>query len=392
MTRTRHLPTRQSFVTWLANPWPFVLFVIFFVLFGLLFIFDASVPDSLRTYGVPWHYAARHAVWILLGLTTFFMVGLIPSRWWREAAPFLFGGALVLLVAVLIPGIGTRLQGAQRWIMIGPVLLQPSEITKLALILFFSSWLSKHQRFMPFLFFSCLVAGLVLLQPNMSTAAILFMIGTLLYFLAGGNIKPLAAFLGVAFIAGIILIFSAEYRRERLMTFLNPASDPLKNSYHIRQITIALGRGGFLGQGIGLSKQKQHFIPEAANDSIFAIYAEETGFVGSLFLIGLYTLLLQTGAEVARRQKEPFAFLVAAGVISWFALQIVINLAAMVALVPLTGVPLPLLSYGGSAFISNLAGLGLLFRLILEEHRPAKLTRRTMKEKSPRRQKLVRRL
>ncbi len=359
-------PAHPSPFAWFQTPWHFSLFILFFSLFGLLFIFDASVPDSLQNFGTPWHYASRHFVWILLGFSAFLGLSFIPSSTWKKIAPFAFGLAVILLIAVLIPGIGSRLQGAQRWILLGPVPIQPSEITKLSLILFFSTWLAKHQRFAPFLFFTTLIALLVMLQPNMSTAVILSLLSTILYFLAGGKLKPLFLFGGVATLLAAILILAAPYRRERLMTFINPESDPLGKSYHIRQITLALGRGGVFGQGIGLSKQKQHYIPEAANDSIFAIFAEETGFVGSVFLIALYGILIKTGLQITAAQTEREQYLVAAGVTTWFALQILFNLAAMVALVPLTGVPLPLLSYGGSAYLSNMAGLGLLLRLLKE--------------------------
>jgi cell division protein FtsW len=387
------MPTRfdrPSFSAWFSRPLHFALFILLFSLLGLLFIFDASVPDSLQNYGISWHYAARHSVWVVIGFSIFLLLGQIPAKSWEKIAPIAFGVSITLLVAVLIPGIGVKLQGAQRWIALGPVPIQPSEITKLALIIFFSSWLSRHQRFAPFLFFTSVIAGLIMLQPNMSTAAIVVMLCTILYFLAGGKIKPLAWFGGIALALGIILILVAPYRRERLVTFLNPTIDPLNRSYHIRQITLALGRGGLFGQGIGLSKQKQQYIPEAANDSIFAILAEETGFIGSVSIIGLYILLLQAGLSITMAQKEPFAYLVGAGVTTWFALQIVLNLAAMVALVPLTGVPLPLISYGGSAYLSNMAGLGLLYRLLRESSGEAALP--VLKNRKVKQRKLVRRL
>lgn len=354
----RHSST--SLLDKLAQPKIFSWFVVMFVLFGLIWIFDASVPESLQSFGIPWHYGARHAVWAGLGLAVFFAVSYVPVSWWKQAAPLIFAGAVLLLLAVLIPGIGTRLQGAQRWILLGPVPIQPSEISKLAVILFFSSWLGKHQRFAPFAFFTAAIGGLILLQPDLSTAAIVMGICVVLYFVAGGQLKPLLIFGTISVLAGGLLILAAPYRRERLLTFLNPASDPLGRSYHIRQITIALGRGGLIGQGIGLSKQKQHYIPEAANDSIFAVYAEETGYAGSLLLFSLYLLLIGTGLKIAERQSDPFSLLVASGVTAWIGIQTMINLAAMVALVPLTGVPLPLISYGGSALLTNLTGLGLL--------------------------------
>lgn len=373
-----------SLIQSLARPWPFFLFVVGFALFGLLMIYDASVPESLLTFGHPWYYAMRHGVWVLLGIAVFAAISFIPREVLKKLSPLIFFGAILLLVAVLIPGIGSRLQGAQRWILLGPIPLQPAEISKLAVILFFSTWLEKHQRVGPFLFFTGLVTGLVLLQPNMSTTVLLGGICTALYFLAGGKMKFMAIFGSVALVLVALLILAAPYRRDRLMTFLNPASDPLGNSYHIRQITLALGRGGLMGQGIGLSKQKQQYIPEAANDSIFAIYAEETGYFGALVLLGAFVLLLGVGWHIASIQPDTFSFLTAAGITTWLGLQILFNLAAMVALMPLTGVPLPLISYGGSALLSVMAGLGILLGLLRTSGTPGK------SERKPK--KLVRRL
>lgn len=342
------------------HPWRFFGLILAVSLFGLVLIYDVSVAQSLQTFGHPWHYAGRHAMWIGVGATAFIASSLIKPDWWRQLAPLIFVGAILLLIAVLIPGIGQRVSGAQRWIVIGSFVLQPSEFAKLGVIVFFASWLEKHQRFLPFIVLTGLLFGLILLQPNLSTASIVALLAAVLYFVGGGNLKPLA----FAAVAGTIILSSlivvAPYRRQRLTTFLDPASDPLGKSYHIRQITIALGRGGLFGQGIGLSKQKQQYIPEASTDSIFAIYAEETGFVGSVALISLYAFLIHLGYLTATAQKTRFRFLVATGITTWLALHVLLNIAAMVALVPLTGVPLPLISYGGSSYLSIMIGLGIL--------------------------------
>lgn len=354
----------KSFLTSLTTLRNFTLFVMGFSLFGLVLIYNASVAESLATFGHPWHYAERQGIWLVIGCLAYWLVSYVPPGWWKQLAPFLFFGAVGLLIMVLIPGLGEDVLGAQRRIAVGPIRIQPSELTKLALIVFFAQWLERHQRFAPFLFFTGLVFGLILLQPNLSTGFIVVALATLMYFFAGGEIKPLVIFGIIGSFLLAILILSAPYRRERLSTFLNPASDPLGRSYHIRQITIALGRGGLLGQGIGFSKQKQQYIPEVSTDSIFAIHAEETGFVGSVGLIGTYLLLIMAGYEVALRQKDLFRALVAAGVTSWIALHTLLNVAAMVALVPLTGIPLPLVSYGGSAYVSIMLGLGMLAGII----------------------------
>ncbi len=342
------------------HPVRFFLLIVAFSLFGLILIYDVSVAESLQTFGNPWHFAAKHAVWIALGMGAFIGTSVLPTSFWKKMAPAIFLGALVLLIAVLIPGIGQRIQGAQRWIYLGPFGIQPAEITKLALIIFFASWLEKHQRFAPFLALTGMVFALIMLQPNLSTAGIVVMIASLLYFLAGGNMKPLLLFGAVGSVILLVLILAVPYRRQRMQTFLNPASDPLGKSYHIRQITIALGRGGVWGQGIGLSKQKQQYIPEASSDSIFAIYAEETGLVGSTLLIAAYGWLITLGYKTAQQQEDRFRFLVASGITTWIALHVLLNLAAMAALIPLTGIPLPLISYGGSHYLSFMAGLGIL--------------------------------
>lgn len=370
-----------SFLTALERPRNFLLLILVFALMGVLLVYDVSVAESLTTFGHPFHFARRQLMWVGLGTGILFSTFFVPTEWWRRWAPAIFLGSIILLIAVLIPGVGTRTLGAQRRIDIGPVNIQPAEVVKLALILFFSSWLVKHQRFAPFVFFTGMVFGLILLQPNLSTASIIVFLATLLYFIAGGNWKPLVGFGSIGALILALLILAAPYRRERLLTLFNPASDPLGSSYHIRQITIALGRGGWWGQGIGLSKQKQQYIPETGTDSLFAIYAEETGFFGSILLLGAYGILLRTGYAIARKQKDRFAFLVATGITSWIGLHTVLNVAAMVALVPLTGIPLPLISYGGSSFLSLMAGLGILARLAVPTS-PAAPVRRLVPRRS----------
>ncbi len=359
------------------TPLRFFFFILGFSLFGLVLIYNVSVVESLQTFGHPWHFALRHSMWIVLGLSAFITCALMPPKIWKMLAPWMFWLALALLVAVLIPGVGRKIQGAQRWIYFGSFGIQPAEMTKLAIILFFASWLDKHQRFAPFLFLTGIVFTLIMLQPNLSTAAIIALLCCLLYFLAGGNVKPLMVFGGVGAVIIGILILSAPYRRERLTTFLNPESDPLGKSYHIRQITLALGRGGVFGQGIGLSKQKQEYIPEASSDSIFSIYAEETGFVGSVLLISAYSTLIAVGWETARKQTDRFRMLVCAGITAWISLHVVLNLSAMVALIPLTGIPLPLISFGGSNYLSFMSGLGILTGMMRGTGQPEN-TRRTL--------------
>lgn len=366
-------------LSFFLHPVRFFLIILAFSLFGLVLIYDVSVAESLQTFGHPWHFASKHALWIAIGVAAFITTSLIPRELWKKLGPAIFLGAVALLIAVLIPGIGSKIQGAQRWIYFGPIGIQPAEITKLALIIFFATWLEKHQRFGPFIALTGLIFGLIVLQPNLSTAGIVVLIAAIMYFVAGGNMKPLLAFGAIGSVILLMLILAAPYRRQRLQTFLNPSSDPLGRSYHIRQITIALGRGGVWGQGIGLSKQKQQYIPEASSDSIFAIYAEETGFVGSTLLMLAYGWLIWLGFSIAHQQEDRFSALMATGITSWIALHVVLNLAAMAALIPLTGIPLPLIAYGGSHYTAFMAGLGILAGLLREPGKSEPLSRRSGK-------------
>lgn len=357
----------MTLIEYFARPVQFMALVIGFCIFGVLLIYNVSVVESLTTFGHPWFYALNQLKWLALGIVAFLITSSIPIPVWKKLAPMIFLGTIGLLILVLIPGLGEEALGAQRRIVLGPLRIQPAEITKLAVIIFYASWLERHQRFIPFLALTEAVFGLILLQPHLSTATIVAAIATGLYFLAGGEIKTLSLFgVAAAIIIGLLII-AAPYRRARLLTFLNPASDPLGRSYHIHQITIALGRGGWFGQGIGMSKQKQQYVPETSTDSLFAIYAEETGFIGSIALIIAYLFLISVCFHIALQQTEVFRFLIAAGMGLWISIHTLLNIAAMVALIPLTGIPLPLLSSGGSSLLSLLAGLGIVAGLLRDE-------------------------
>lgn len=340
--------------------WIFIISIVLLTLFGLVAIFEASVVESYQQFGDKFHFLKLQLMWALLGFTAFSIASLIPYSIYKKLAQPIFIIAILLLLAVLIPGIGFEAQGARRWINLGFTVLQPSEITKLAVIIYLSSWLSKHQRFEPFMFITAVVIGLIMLQPDLGTAVIIGSIAFILYFVSGGNIKKILISGLIAAVIGGILIISSPYRLDRLKTFLDPSTDPLGTSYHIRQVLIALGSGGVFGQGIGKSRQKYQYLPEASTDSIFAIIAEETGFIGGLLvIIALYQLINQ-GFKIAKNSTDPFAQLLTMGIMSWIGLQMLMNLSAMVALIPLTGVPLPLISYGGSSLITILLALGIV--------------------------------
>jgi len=215
--------------------------------------------------------------------------------------------------------------------------------------------------------FLALVAGLIMLEPDMGTTIVVTLLALSLYFLAGYPLKNLLIITCAGLAAALAAIISAPYRLARVTTFFNPSHDPLGSSYHIRQIILALGSGGITGLGIGRSRQKFEYLPEATTDSIFAVVGEEIGFLGAVFLIALFAYLIYLIFRLAVRTNSPFSSLLVAGIGSWLGIQVLLNLGAMVALIPLTGVPLPLVSYGGSALISILMGMGLVLSVARSE-------------------------
>lgn len=337
---------------------------VLFCVLGVLFVFEASVSESHTMVGHPYHFVRQHLLGLALGLVAALVGFFTPPRLWITWSPVLFGGAVLLLIMVLIPGIGLELNGAHRWLSLGPLTFQPVELAKFAVVAFYTRWMSSHQRIKPFLFLTGLLAVLVMLQPDLGSLLILGGIACSMFFLAGGNNKQLlVAGAGVIPILLLLIVFS-PYRWQRVQTFLNPESDPLGASYHFRQITLALGRGGVLGQGIGNSRQRFSFIPEASTDSIFAIIAEEVGYVGSAVLLFLFVLFFWLGyrnmlqADVTEPER-----LLGFGLLAWLSLQVLLNLSAVVGLVPLTGIPLPFFSYGRTSQVMILFATGILIRI-----------------------------
>lgn len=335
--------------------------------FGLAMVFDASVADAVRTFGDRFFYVKRQLMWGALGLgALYFCANMKYSIWEKWAVPFL-GITAVLLLLVLIPGVGVSALGASRRIDLGLFGIQPAEIAKLALAVFLSASLSRENSPVRFIVPLLVITGLIIVEPDLGTATIIAGLAFAIYFTSGAPLRYFATFVGVGGLLGLALTLLSDYRRERLVTFLNPHSDIMgtinASSYHVRQILIALGSGGFWGLGLGQSRQKYLFLPEPATDSIFAIIAEELGFLGAMGLIAALVFLVTRGFLIALRTDDPFGRLLAVGIVSWIGAQCVINLSAMVALIPLTGVPLPFVSYGGSSLVVSLAAMGILLNI-----------------------------
>jgi len=328
-------------------------------------IYNSSVVTAQRDFHDPYRYLRDQATWLLLGYSAMFIVSLIEYHFWqRVALPFLLV-TLGLLLAVFLPGIGLRVLGASRWVHVGAIVIQPSELAKLSLIIYLSSWFSNKEksRLTAFVLLIGLMMGLVLLEPDMGTSVVLGVLAVSLYFFSGSPLVHFALFIPPAIVSLFILIKIAPYRLGRLLTFFDQERDPLGSSYHIRQTLFALGNGGFTGVGLGKSFQKYAYLPESTTDSIFAIIAEEFGFLGSSVIICLLFSVVYRGFMIARRAPDTFGKLLASGIASFLAVQMMINLSAQVALLPFTGIPLPFISYGGSSLVITLVCVGILLSI-----------------------------
>lgn len=340
----------------------FVLILVF-VFLGLVFIADASAPQSLNLFNDKFYFFKQQLIWAGIGLVSFFIFSKVNYSFWENIATPFFFLTIVLLIIVLFPDLGFTALGARRWIPLGFFSIQPSELVKLSLCIFLAKVASKKKGAVSYFLPLIVVAGLIMLQPDLGTTLVIAVIGfseifvsniNLLYFFGAGIIGSLGTL-------GLILL--SPYRKDRLLTFLETTHDPLGKSYHIRQILIALGSGGLTGVGLGASRQKYSFLPESSTDSIFAVIAEELGLIGAATLILLFAYFVFLGLKIAKNAPNVFSSTLATGITAWVGGQAFLNIASMVAVVPLTGVPLPFVSYGGSSLVMILSACGILLNI-----------------------------
>ncbi|MBU2025836.1 putative lipid II flippase FtsW [Patescibacteria group bacterium] len=342
------------------------------VIFGLIMIFSAGVALSLNNYGKPYYYFFHQLLYgILPGLFLWVVFQNINYRKLERWSFLAFIITIVLLILVLIPGIGSAYKGASRWIQMGPINFQPTEFAKLTIILYLAAWLSRKQEklkqfsegFLPFVAVLALMGILVIQQPDVGTLGIITIIAIVIFFLAQGKLSHL--FLlglgGLVFFYTMIKI--APYRMARLTVFLDPATDPQGIGYQINQALIAIGSGGIWGIGLGHGRQKFLYLPEPVGDSIYAIICEELGLIGGVILLLLFLVVGWRGFIIAKNAPDLFGRLVAGGITAWIVFQAFINIAAITALIPLTGIPLPFVSYGSSALIVSLIATGILLNI-----------------------------
>ncbi len=350
-----------------------VLFVTVIVisLFGLLMIYSSSSIWAEYKFDDAFYYLRMQSIYLAIGIVIMLVVSKIDYKIYYDKANLLLIGTIVLLILVLIPGIGTVRNGSQSWFGIGPFGIQPSEAAKLALIIFTSKYLTNSNKFLknykkgilPILAILLLVFGLIMLQPDLGTASIIVMSIIALLYIAGVNMK---FFLGLGIIGVIglvVLIIIAPYRMDRITSFIDPWSDPLGTGFQIIQSLYAIGPGGLLGMGFLESRQKQFYLPEPQTDFIFSIISEEFGVLGVIIVATLFIIILYRGIKIALNAKNNFAKYLAFGLIFQILFQTVLNLMVVVGLIPVTGVTLPFISYGGSSLLISLASIGIVLNI-----------------------------
>lgn len=318
-----------------------------------------------------WYLKHQIVSGLLPGLFLFLVLSKIDYRVWKKFIPMLLCFSLGLLILVFIPGIRADYGQARSWVNIVGFSMQPAEIVKLTFLLYIAAWLERRREriksfaygLVPFAIYLAIIAGLIIMQPDIGTLVIIVFMSLAVFFAAGARIKHI----GLLVLAGLgglgVLIWLAPYRLDRLTAFLNPSADPQGIGYHINQALLAIGSGGWFGLGLGNSRQKFQYLPEVAGDSIFAVMAEELGFVLMLALIVAFLWMFIRLIKVARGAPDNFGYLVAIGVGAWIVGQAFVNIGAMVGLLPLTGLPLPLISYGGTAMAITMAAMGIVVNI-----------------------------
>ena len=338
-------------------------------LLGMVMVLSSSSVSDLRDYDDAWYHLRRQVVWVALGLAGLFTTLRFDYRRLRHLARPGLILAVVLLVLVLIPGVGTRVNGSARWLGVRDVTFQPSEFAKLAVIVFGANLLANRPSgttrltLWPMIVVLIGVGGLVFLEPDLGTTVVLAAIVASLLFFAGLRLDALlvTGTVGLGLVAGMSM--SASYRRDRLFSLFDPWNDPLNTGWQTIQAGVAISSGGLWGVGLGASRAKWGFLPFAQTDFIFAIVAEELGFLAATAVILSYLVLGVTGLSTALRAPDRFGQLLAAGITSWIIIQAFVNIGAVLGLLPITGVPLPFVSYGGSSTILNLTAFGILLNI-----------------------------
>jgi len=339
---------------------------------GLVMVLSASSVSAFAEYGSSFLFFKRQLLYSVMGSVALLGAARLRYQVWQRAWVPLLGLTFILLILVLHPSAGTVAGGAARWIQVGPVSLQPSELAKFAVVAACASILARNVKtlesdpvrwIVPLVFIVGGVSLLILLQPDLGTMMVIALTAFVLLFVVGVRLRLLLSTAIVSGALGLALIMGEGYRRTRFLSFLHPWSDPHHTGYQIVQSLIALGSGHLFGVGLGASRQKWMYVPNAHTDFIFAILGEELGLIGELVILALFGGLVYAGIRIALRAPDAFGRLLAGGITAWLGLQALVNLGAVTGLLPITGVPLPFVSFGGSSLIVSLAAVGVLLSI-----------------------------
>ena len=349
-----------------------LLAVLGLTLFGMMMITSASSVIAERFRGDIYSFF-KHQLFFGggVGLLAMLIGIIVPYHRWRVAALPGLLVSLVLLVMVFIPGLQFAYGGAARWIHFGPITLQPTEITKIAFIIYLAALLERkgedvrdfRKSVVPFLVITSIIGILIVMQPDIGTLLSIIIIAGAMVFVAGFRLLHLGAIAAGGAAIFLILFNTASYRLSRILVYLHPELDPQGIGYQINQALLAVGTGGIAGLGFGRSRQKYHYLPEPAGDSIFAIIAEELGFIRTSAVVAAFLFIAWRGFLIAKKAPDIFGQLLATGITSWIIVQAFINMGAILALTPLTGIPLPFISYGGTSLVSMLFATGILLNI-----------------------------
>jgi cell division protein FtsW len=344
------------------NKSPLLFLTLTLVFIGIIFISVSSLSEANNTLGDKFFFLKKQSLWLLIGLTSFYIFSKINLKKIQKFIFPLYIISIIALIMVIIPGFSDQTLGAHRWLDLGFIKFQPSEITKFSLVLFLASIFSKDKNLnlKNLIFYLGIPFILIIIEPNLSTAILISAISISLYYVAGGKLTSLLLFCFALISISLLLIFTSPYRSARLKTLIDPQQNQETASYHSNQIILTLSSGGFFGKGLANSDQKYQFLPKISTDSILAVIGEETGFIGLFLTLFIYIKLISYLFTLSGQINNSFHSLFISGVALWISYQSLINITAIAGLIPLTGVPLPLVSYGGSSLLTLLTSLGIV--------------------------------
>jgi len=350
----------------------FLIIIATLLLIGCLFVYSSSSIYAMETFGTPFFFVKRQMIGLFVGLIALLIARIIPVSFLKNTAPFLFLISLIFVALTLFPSIARCIHGSSRWLYLYGFSFQPSEILKITLVLYTAYFLEKYTHkvrnsLKPFLFFCMYLLAMCIIllkQPDFGLTITLLSTTILLFFYAHSQLKHIMLMLFILGLSAGFLIVLKPYRLQRIITFLNPWNDPKGSGFQIIQSLIAIGSGNWLGTGIAHSKQKFFYLPMQHTDFIFSIIAEETGFIGCIFLLFLFLMLLYFGIKIAHQLNDSFNALVILGFITIIHLQVIMNMAVVSGLIPTKGVGMPFISYGNSSLICYLFMIGIIINMV----------------------------